>query len=356
MRRGAALALVGGATVVALTPVVAAPLGPLPAPVLRRPDARPARSSPGHDLLTLSVSATREHSFSGTQFVVFWAEEQSTSALVEVVHRAGRDTVMRVAPTPALPDGANYHQADDRSLVDEATLALLARNYEAEVQGRGRVAGRETDVVVVRKPGLSPQARFWLDTETHLPLRREVYDADGRVLRASAFVDVELAEPSADDIPSSIDRPEASGELLDVAALGELRDDDWLLPEQLPGGLELVDARMSGDGDERIVHLSYSDGLSTLSLFEQRGALDTESLEGWRKESVGGARVYAKPTYPRRIVWSGQGRVFTLVAECQQPTVEEVVSTLPHSEPDSGFAARLGRGVKRVGSWFNPFG
>lgn len=351
MRRGAALALVGGATVVALTPVLAAPHSP--ATTRRLPQAEPSR---GHELLTLSVSTARGHSYSGTQFVVFWSEEESTSALVEVIHRAGRDTVMRVAPTPSLPDGATYHQDDSQLLVDQATLALMVRNYEAEVQGTDRVAGRATNVVVVRKPGLSPQARFWLDTETHLPLRREVYDADGRVLRASAFVDVELAEPSTAEIPSGIDRPEPSGELLDSAALDDLRDDDWLLPAGLPGGLELIEARTIGEGDDRVVHLSYSDGISTLSLFEQQGTLDTESLEGWRKESLGGARVYAKPTYPRRIVWSGKGRVFTLVAECQQPTVEEVVAALPHSEPDTGIAARLGRGVKRVGSWFNPFG
>lgn len=353
MRRGAALALAGGATLVALTPVLAAPLEPAAPRPARRPQALPSR---GHDLLTLSVSAGREHSYSGTQFVVFWAEEQSTSALVEVSHRAGHETVMRVAPTPTLPDGASYQMAAERAAVDRATLALMGRNYEAEVQGRDRVAGRVTDVVVLRKPGLSPQARFWLDSETHLPLRREVYDADGRVLRASAFVDVEVAEPSGSEIPSVLDRPEASGEPLDDAALGRLREDEWLLPDHLPGGLELVDARTIGEGADRVVHLSYSDGLSTLSLFEQEGSLDTGSLEGWRKESLGGARVYAKPTYPRRIVWSGEGRVFTLVAECQQPTVEEVVSSLPHSEPDSGIAARLGRGVKRVGSWFNPFG
>ena len=352
MNRGAALALVGGATVVALTPVLAAPVTPRrePAPLPQ------ADSGRGHELLTLSVAAAREHSFSGTQFVVFWSEEQSTSALVEVVHRAGRDTVMRVAPTPALPDGASYSQSESGSVVDEAALALMGRNYESEVQGRDRVAGRLTDVVVVRKPGRSPQARFWLDAETHLALRREVYDADGRVLRASAFVDVDLAEPSTAEIVSGIERPAPSGDLLDAGALQELRDDDWLLPEELPGGLELIEARATGEGDERVVHLSYSDGISTLSLFEQPGQLDTGSLEGWRKESVGGAKVYAKPTYPRRIVWSGEGRVFTLVAECQQPTVEEVVATLPHSEPDTGFAARLGRGVKRVGSWFNPFG
>jgi sigma-E factor negative regulatory protein RseB len=356
MRRGAALALVGSATLVALTPVLAAPLTPAsPASnaTPRRPQAQPDR---GHELLTLSVSAGREHSYSGTQFVVFWSEEQSTSALVDVVHRAGRDTVMRVAPTPSLPDGATYHQDDSVTVVDEATLALMGRNYEAEVQGNDRVAGRPTDVVVVRKPGLSPQARFWLDQETHVALRREVYDADGRVLRASAFVDVELAEPATAEIVSGIDRPEPSGDPLQPTDLDELRDDDWLLPATLPGGLELVDARTIGEDQERVVHLSYSDGISTLSLFEQQGDLDTGSLEGWRRETLGGARVYAKPTYPRRIVWSGGGRVFTLVAECQQPTVEEVVASLPHSEPDTGFAARLGRGVKRVGSWFNPFG
>lgn len=349
MRRGAALALAGGTTLVVLTPVLASP-APLPSV-----SAPAAAFGPGADLLRLSAAAPRVHSYTGLQFVAFWAEDNATSAMVEVTHRAGRDTSVRVVPTASLPSGAGYTQDASDTTVDQRTLELLVRNFETEVQGRDRVAGRPVDVVAVRRPGHSPVARFWLDTATHLPLRREVYDTDGRVLRASAFVDVELAEPAGGDVPSAL-APTPSGTPMQAAELAELRDDGWHLPAELPGGLELLEARSAGDGADRVVHTSYSDGISTLSLFEQPGELDTGSLEGWRKESVGGAKVYAKPTYPRRIVWSGGGRVFTLVAECQQLTVEEVVGALPHSEPDTGLAARLGRGVRRVGSWFNPFG
>jgi hypothetical protein len=347
MRRWTALAVVGGATIALVAPGLAVPS--------TRPRVTPAA---GQDpaavrLLVESVSAPQRHSYRGTQVAVVWSPSGDSTALVDVWHRAGRDTVVRVLPTASSVDTQPVRAEGGRT--EQLALDLLVRNFEARVETSATVAGRLADVLTVQRPGRSPVARLWLDRQTRIPLRREVYDADGRLLRASAFIDIALTEPGP-DVPTAIDAPEVSGSLLAETEVEQLREDGWAVPGALPGGLQLLEARTAGAGDERVVHASYSDGISALSLFVQRGELDRGSLDGWEKASLGGAKVYEKHTYPRRIVWSGEGMVFTLVAECQQPMLEEVVRALPHSEPDTGLAARLGRGVRRVGSWFNPFG
>jgi hypothetical protein len=48
--------------------------------------------------------------------------------------------------------------------------------------------------------------------------------------------------------------------------------------------------------------------------------------------------------------------VFTVVADATPRTVEDVVVALPHAPNDRGALRRLGRGLDRVASWFNPFG
>jgi len=315
----------------------------------------------GASLLERAADAAEDLDYQGTQFVAFWAETGSTSAIVEVSHVAGEGSVMRLEPTPQNPAGAVLRSggpgAPDVGGFDPAALGLLTRNYETARTGGDTVAGRAVDVVAVRRPGDSPVARFWLDRETGLVLRREVLDGDGRTLRASAFIRVTFG-PTSDktmDRDKAADTPQASGEPLDDAAVASLRDGGWRLPEGLPSGLELFDARLTGADEESQLHLTYSDGVSTLSLFQQRGRLDTDSLDGFRRIRVGATKVYASTTFPRRVVWSGGGKVFTLVAECQQDTLEGVIAALPHGEAPRGPLARLRDGFDRVGSWLNPF-
>ena len=58
---------------------------------------------------------------------------------------------------------------------------------------------------------------------------------------------------------------------------------------------------------------------------------------------------------PRRVVWSAGGTVYTVVADAPERTVDAVVAALPHGAADDDPLGRLGRGLDRVASWFNPF-
>jgi len=302
----------------------------LPAPVVEDAARR---------LLERAAAAPATASWTGTQFVSAWTSEGTTSEVLDVSH---------VAAKPA-----------DPSLLDGNAVALMSRHYSLTASGSARVAGRPVDVVEARRPvdagdvtDAPVVARFWLDRATGLVLRREVYDPRGQRVRASAFVDVTVRE----DTGSASSRSSPWPSSLDATAVRRLRTSGWDCPDELPGPLPLVDARRGG-AEGAIVHLSYADGIASISVFQQRGRLDREQLRGYRRESVEGRDVWVRAELPRRVLWSSAGMVYTVVADAPERTVDRAVTVL-HAGADEGAGGpmdRLGRGLDRVGSWFNPF-
>ena len=131
-----------------------------------------------------------------------------------------------------------------------------------------------------------------------------------------------------------------------------LRDGGWQVPAELPGGLSLFTGAKTQADTGAVLDLGYSDGLSMVSVFEQRGKLPA-TLAGWRKTKAGGHVVFALPDQ-RSLTWAGHGMVFTMVADAPSQTVDAAVGALPHDGP-AGFWKRMSRGLVRVASWVNPF-
>lgn len=312
-------------------------------PALAAPPVRPAQGeATALVLLRDAAGAARTRSWAGTQYVGTWRGALQTSAVLDVTHEPGRGVRLTGA------DGEPPVAAAGTPELDERMVGLLARHYELAVSGSGRCAGRGTHVVEARRPGVAGRGRvagrFWVDRDSGLVLRREVYDAAGRRLRSSAFVDVQ------------VDRPVAVLQPTPVAAVGSLpRHDGWEPPRTL-GGMDLFDRRVREHAGARVLQLAYSDGLSTLSVFAQPGTLGHEPGHGFRAERFEDARVWVARSSPERAVWTGDEHVFTLVSDADPAAVRAAVSALPHDEASRrGLFARLGRGLSRLGSWLNPF-
>ena len=312
-------------------------------------------------LLERASRAPATIAYHGVQFVSAWSERGSTSLLVEVDHRPGRGTTVHTSATPENPAADTFLPADgtEPSVIGVGTaLQRLASNYTILLAGRRSVSGRPADVVEARWPGSAqPAARFWLDAATGIVLRREVYDEQGRTTRASAFVEIVIGNTAGTSTHLQPAMPHAWSTTVDYSDRTAMENKGWHCPDQLPGALDLVDARRGGGPGAPILHLSYSNGLAAVSLFEQRGRLDAANLDGYRLQEQGGRAVYVQDGMPQRVVWSARGTVFTLVADAPASTVDQVVAALPHDPiEDGGRWHRLGRGFERVASWFNPFG
>jgi len=100
------------------------------------------------------------------------------------------------------------------------------------------------------------------------------------------------------------------------------------------------------------VDLDYSDGLSLVSVFLQRGHLKSRQA-GWWRTTLGGSPVYADDSAGQTFVWPAQGFVYTLVAAAPPQTVARVVAALPHNG-SPGLLGRVGHGLHRLLSWLIP--
>lgn len=346
------LVLLTGAVVLAATPALACVL---PGAVADRPTPLADQQAHARRLLALAAHAATTLTWSGTQYVGSWRAGTQTAAVLEVSHRPGVGSTVSSAPqgAPAAGDPASVVTPD----LDERLLTLLAEHYALAVADDAQCAGRPVHVVEARRrdvagPG-SVAGRFWLDEASGLVLRREVYDEAGMRLRSSAFVDITVTPPAVGDHDDLVgaDRPDRG----DPTA--GLPDRGWDPPRTLPDGLELFDAQLRDVAGGQVLHLAYSDGLTTLSLFAQRGSLRDRTWTGFRPERLDGTAAWVQPSAPERVVWQGQGQVFTVVSDADPTTVRAAVGALPRDPaPRQGLLARLERGLDRLGSWLNPFG
>lgn len=337
-----------------------------PAPSSRQIGAAEAEAL---TLLRQAAAAESATSYQGRKLYGSWSASGGESVLADVRHIAGRSTLLTVT-SAGTPGGRGDAEeiADAGGDLDPEALARLTDRYALRIAEEDRCIGRPTTVVEATElAGGRVAGRFWIDNDSGLLLRRELYDESGRTVRATEVLDLSvekrsehLAGPrSTATVQLESERAPAkakqSDRLLGPGALADLRKDGWVLPAALPAGLVLYRARWVDTHGGRAVHLTYSDGLFAVSLFAQRGRLDSSELRGFTPAKVGGAIVHSRPGLYRQLVWGGGNHVYTLVSDAPDAELEQVVGALPHSEPTTGMLSRVGRGIDRMGSWINPF-
>ena len=314
------------------------------------------------NLLVRGARAERALAYSGKQKVVVYGQASMRACLVGVRHNPGDGVTVTVvkpelsgvsstsAGIPAVHEPDEALPAGMLPQLGDGTMQAMATNYTATLLGRGAVAGRPVQGVELHRHDGGRSAAVWLDSATALPLQREVYRVDGALAASSTYTSISYRSTAPTATPYT---EPALGRTYSAGQLGELRAAGWQLPEAFSGGQQLFDAHLRGSGADALLQLTYSDGLSALSVFEQPGSLDSAALSGWQQSTRGGGRVWDGPGVPKRVAWSAAGYVYTVVAD-DPGQVDVVVATLPHSPAADGVWDRIQRGLNRVGSWFNP--
>lgn len=326
---------------------------PLPEPS-RAPSPAVVAELEALALLRAAVTAGRARTYSGTQHLASHRQGRASSTTVRLRHVPGLGTDVQVSGGASVDGDQDVARSVGADLLDERGVALLAEHYALAVVGEDGCAGRRAAVVESRVDGSDPRAtpagRFWVDRDSGLVLRREVYDAEGRTVRSSAYVDLRVTGG-----PVAVRAADAmTGDPVEPGSL----EPGW--PRELPGPFALVDVRArdvrEAGRDAEVLQLVYSDGLSTTSVFAQRGSLSGPPAEGFREERVGGSTVWVRGSSPERVVWSAEGRTFTVLSDAPAEAVREAVLALPHERPGrDGLLRRAVRGAARVGGWVNPF-
>jgi sigma-E factor negative regulatory protein RseB len=330
----------------------------------------------GMRLLTGAADAGLSTSYQGTELISQSDVDGSVKTISQVWHEGGGQTLvetadgttMSAAARPVASDVASSDPLSDSPEgvfgVTKSLVALLSKRYVAVYRGGGTAVNRAASVVELYRFDGSLAARYWLDKQTMVPLRRELFDTADNVISEDSFVQVRfggLAEPQfaaagvvkAQALTTA--QPAAQPAWAAAAAparfVTTLAEQGWLVPESLPGGLPLYAAAWTTTTSGEVVDLEYSDGLYVVSLFVERGTL-ASNMAGWRQIDVGGQQAFVSG---HSVTWSGLGFVYTMIADAPPETMTQVVGALPRSDPP-GVLSRLGRGLVRLAHVINPFG
>jgi sigma-E factor negative regulatory protein RseB len=309
-------------------------------------------------LLAQAARAAIITSYQGEEVVTRWSNGSGSVLVSNIWHVSGGQTVTRTLAAGASFSSQPYLSSDTDGQAPEGVLGVTAplvqvleTHYIVAYAGAGSADDRTAQVVEAWRADGSLAARFWLDDTTKLPLEREVFDSAAHVISQDVFINVRFA-PGA--VPAAASAgPGPLTEPLSHAQLLALRSRGWQVPAQLPDGLSLFTGAETDAGTGTVLDLAYSDGLSVVSVFEQRGNLAAE-LTGWRRTTVAGHAVFVAEPDQRFMTWSSRGIVYTVMVDAPAPIVDAVVGVLPHDGP-AGFWKRMSRGLIRLASWVNPF-
>lgn len=293
-----------------------------------------ATPDPG-TLISEASDASATRGYRGREQVTVMADGVAHREQVQISHAAG---------TPAsglLPAGA-------------ALVTALTSRFLPVFAGKTTMAGRPAYRVELWSKAGQRMATLWVDVKTCLPLGRTLYDTAGRVVRTSRYLTVQVGAAAAGR--ASVVSGAATGTPVLAAGVAGMRAEGWAVPDRLTAGLALFDLRSSGEGAGQVLHLSYTDGLTSLSVFEQPGRLPAHTVPGWTSRPLGGTTVWVWPSSPDQVSWAADGRVFTVVSD-DPARLGGAVSSLPHESVHTspGLVERFRHGAHRILDWVNPF-
>ncbi len=306
--------------------------------------ARELSAAAAQERLEAAARTPNRLSFSGVQSYRAVRGDTQIAATVDVVNSAGQGMELRVRDPAGRQVRSRFVRDSATSRLSELTLVgLLADNYSLTGWPGSEVAGRRATVIEARA-GQRLAARWWVDDASALVLWQETYDPRGRVQTAVGFSEVSFGEvPFLSHLPqSAVSRTTTA---LTLAKIGDLAAQGWTPPRTL-AGLPLVRLRSDRADDPQVLHLVYSDGLSVLSVFEQRGGLDAGPA-GTRWDA--GMAAYVRWGSASTASWQSAGTVLTVVSNGSPDLVASAVTALPHEPvPERTTMERVLAGWDRI--------
>lgn len=314
----------------------------------------PAAGGDARPLIVEAVAAPKHVSFVGQMSTIRSGNSRAFAVVSKIEHRAPDETRRTyLAPRSlygqfVISRGAmswdvdpskkrvvvtrNLAAIDPVSVVDD--IALLDGNYRAVHSASDSVADRKADVVdlVSRYTG-ERTMRMWIDAETHVVLAKEAYHSDGSLAWRTRFDDIRYT----DGIPATIFSaavPEGyatvNGRSYDQPRTLAVAVPDAgfkpFTPRYLPEGFALSGASVSQVGGVKNLHMIYSDGIRTLSLFENATgrAIDFGGLPGNKTSFDEHDAEYVHDGPTTLLAWREQGLSFALVGDLDLKELEHI--------------------------------
>jgi sigma-E factor negative regulatory protein RseB len=227
-----------------------------------------------------------------------------------------------------------YYMPDKRAVLvesraDSDALLTLIPEYRPGLEAYYDISTGPTTMVLERKAQLvtvQPRDqyrygyRLWLDVETAMPLKSQLFDRQGKVVEQMAFAELALRERVPDrDVSPGVNTSGYEWTRHEVRRRTVSEDVVGWRVVNLPPGFKLTVTRLQPvmGSSVPVRHLVYTDGLATVSMFIERIAASDDSNSGLQK--VGSAFAFHSDV---------QGYQITAVGEVPAVTVKNMVSSL----------------------------
>jgi negative regulator of sigma E activity len=319
--------------------------------------ARPPVPNPT-DLLRQAVAAYSKCSYIGQVQNTNFGTNRTDSVLFRIEHRAPDstrrwylapeslygDSIISLGDTSYDIDAHNGRiiftkdDALDDQVAEDDNFGLLLHNYRAIGAPDDNVAGRRTlNVLLINKYTGQTVMRISVDAETKLVLQKERYAQSGSISQQLRFEQIRYTN----NIPAELFRVPQSGYQRingpshgipsnDLQAVVRAAGFRALGPKYLPEGFVPVAGDVSEIKGVRTLHLLYSDGLRTVSLFENaRGApVDLSKYATHDVSLRGRSAQYVQDGTTMLLTW-GQGNLhFALVGELSRQELVQIASSV----------------------------
>lgn len=330
----------------------------LPAVSSAAPTPAPADSSA---LVREALDAPRRVSYVGQLQTIRWGERVANATIQRVEHLAPTSTRRTFLAPEALYGEyditigttttkidpkqrramISQNPSSDNVITQNTNIALLAANYRAVTGPVENVAGRPaTTVSLVNRYTGERMMRLWIDNETKVVLAKEAYHQDGSLAWRSRFDEIRFTG----EIPNgifSVTIPQGFQEV-EGRRFADMSDDlqrtfdeagfKAINPKYLPDGFHIIGAENSTFRGLRNLHLLYSDGIRTLSLFENNA--DSEPDFAGVKPSLthfeGHDALYVKDGPTTLLTWREHGIAFALIGDLDLKKLTAIaISVIP---------------------------
>ncbi|MHB8433962.1 MAG: sigma-E factor regulatory protein RseB domain-containing protein [Candidatus Tyrphobacter sp.] len=216
-------------------------------------------------------------------------------------------------------------------------LALLTRNYAPILGPDAQIAGRRVRTIsLVNRYTGATTMRLWVDAATGLMLQRQVYATDGSLVVQMHFAELRITN----DIPiSTFSLPANYAQTIGPSRSLPSNNPARAMAESgfaaraprfLPEGFTPVAADVGDEKGIRTLHILYSDGLRTISLFENaRGA--AVDMSGYHPVAltVGPLHVESVDRGPTTLfAWSQGNLHYALVGDLNREDLEKIALSL----------------------------
>ncbi|HLT61956.1 MAG TPA: zf-HC2 domain-containing protein [Microlunatus sp.] len=297
--------------------------------------------------LRRAIEASTTVAYSGYQRLVTGSGDDRFAGSTSVTFQPGRGgyVVVRGPDGRELTDG--FLPAPARTPVGDSDLfRLLTTRYRLTGAGSAEVVGRSAVMVdAVDFTTGRAAARWWIDERTGLVLWQQRFAVDGSVLLSAGFTSVDVSNPRPPDTDAPpLARPgEATALTLSSATM--MADRGWSCHDRL-AGLALVRLRSDGSDQPESLHMTYSDGLTTVAVFESRGRLSGPPAGSTWNEA---ARAYVRTGAATVATWQSGDRVFTVVTDGDPAVLAAAAVQLPHeATPEPTTIGRVQAGLTRI--------